>query len=1800
MHSDEEFHHEDEIAITGMAGRFPGAGNIDEFWSNLKNGVESVTFFSDEELSASGVSSTLSGKSNYVRAGAILDDVYLFDASFFGYSPREAEIMDPQHRIFLECAWEAMENAGYDVSANAGRIGVFASASISNYLFYLYSNPELLNSIGSLQIAIGNASDFLPSRVSYKLNLKGPSIAIKTGCSSSLVAVHLACQSLLNGECDITLAGGASIQVPQKAGYLHQEGGIFSPDGHCRAFDARAQGTLPGSGVGIVVLKRLADAVRDRDYIHAIIKGSSVNNDGSMKIGYTAPSVNGQAEVIAEALARAQVEPWTISYIEAHGTGTAVGDPIEIAALVKAFGFAADKQGRCAIGTVKTNFGHLDAAAGIAGLMKTVLSLQHGLLPASLHFEQLNPQIDLADSPFYVNSRLAEWKRGTSPLRAGVSSYSIGGTNAHVILEEAPAREATEKSQAEHLLLISARTDAALQTATVNLLDYLRRHPEVNLADVAYTTQVGRKAFTHRRTLVCRDRDDAVAELERLDPARVSTSARELKDRAVVFLFPGQGAQYVNMGLRFYRSQPVFREQFDRCSEILKAPLKIDLRELIFPSAEKALEAAQQLQQTHLTQPAVFVVEYSLARLWMALGVRPRAMLGHSIGEYVAACLAGVLSLKEALELTAWRGRLMHSMPEGAMLAVALPEGQVRALLGEELSLAAINGHSLCTVAGSIKAVGALELRLLERGIYCRRLPTSHAFHSWMMEPVVQPFIERVGDVKLQSPKIPYLSNVTGTWVAGEEVLDAGYWGTHLRQPVRFAENLSELLKEPDQVLLEVGPGQTLASLVKAHPGKTRETVVLSSLRRGEEKQSDVAELLNTLGELWLSGVPVNWSKLHAHQRRRRIPLPTYPFERQRYRVDPPQRRSRSDSPEASLLKRQDVTDWFYLPSWKRSVPPQLLKLKVRPGEKALWLVFINECRFCSLLVERLERDGQEVISVLAGERFEERNNRLYMIDPSRREDYDALLEGLHAGGRVPQEILHLWQFTPPPEHRELSVESVVLSQERGFNSLLFLAQALAKQHTDETIQITVVSSYIEEVNGEGLLCPEKATVLGPCRVIPKEYPHITCRSIDMTFPEAGTQAEAELVDQLVAEVAAESDETAVAYRGSHRWIQSFEQIRLEGKSRNEIRLRQDGVYLITGGLSGIGFELAQYIARTVRARLIFIEHSSSSEPEESSQWLSTQVDINGGEAERRKIEQLEELDAEVISIRADIADSKPMAKVFTRIFKRFGAIHGVIHAVRSMPGSIIQLKTPEMSASILAPKVKGALVLNALLKETRPDFFVLCSSITSILGEFGRVDDCAANAFLDSFAQSRTAAAGDRPIISINWDAWHVVETVGTQSLSGPRELQGGVRTEAITPDEGLEAFSRILRFPLPQVVVSTRDFHAVVEQHKASTGSNPRRELEDASKLKTAHPRPALASGYCAPRNATEQVLADIWQELFGLEQVGIYDNFFDLGGHSLLAVNLIAQIENRFGQKLHLSTLLERATIEHLAELLLSKQDSTAAPCLISIQPCGSQRPFFCVHPAGGNVLCYTDLARHLGEDRPFYGFQARGLTDKAPPHDEVESMAAQYVEELRKVQPEGPYLLGGWSLGAIVAFEMAQQIQAQGNTVEVLALLDPMKPGPEREDDEPLVLDFVRDLGLSPERIVGASNQLLQLEPDDQLHYILEQARAAHLLPPDVDLLQLRRFFRIFKTNAMAGRSYMPRVYTGRLSLFKASEPYPAHAGETADGWASLATEGVTLYTVPGNHFTMVRDPHVRVLAEQLKACLSNCSSRLVGG
>ncbi len=1487
--------HTQRVAIIGLACRFPGARSPEQFWENLRDGRETVADVPEELLLKAGTPRELLGNPRFVKRMGLMEDRDLFDAAFFGYNPREAELTDPQQRVFLELAWEAVERAGYDPRRCPGPVGVYAGVRLSSYLLYniylggasrgLY--PE------SAECVIGNDKDYLTTRVSYKLGFTGPSFDVQSSCSTSLVAVQLACQSLLSLQCDMALAGGVAI-FPV-GGYLHQEGMILSSDGHCRSFDARADGTVGGSGAGVVVLKRLEDALRDGDRIRAVILGGAMSNDGTRRVGFTAPGVEGQVEAISLAQAMAQVHPDSITYIEAHGTATRLGDPIEVAALKQVFGERTARRHYCAIGSVKSNVGHLDAAAGVAGLIKTVLALEHRQLPASLHFQQPNPELGIEDSPFFVNTELREWQANGTPLRAGVSSFGMGGTNVHLILEEGPPQVSTASRWPWHLLPISAKSRGALEAQSDQLAAFLGRQPDLNLADAAFTLQCGRSHFSHRRLLVCRDAGEAMRLLSNLDPKRTATATAGEQVRPVAFLFSGQGSQYPNMGGELYQVHRVFRRELDRCLELLKPILKRDLLGVLFPAREEQA-AAEALQQTELTQPALFAVEYALAQMWMAHGVQPQAMVGHSIGEYVAATIAGVFSLQDALALVAERGRLMQSLPEGSMLAVSLSEEKVRGLLSDGLSVAVVNAPELCVVSGPSQTVKTMSEELSGQGVSCRLLKTSHAFHSSMMDPIVEQFAARVQQVERSRPRLPFLSNVTGDWIEPAEATNPEYWARHLRGTVRFSRNVQTLLAEGELVTLEVGPGDTLCSLVRQHGELLAGRPVFASLRHPNDRQSDAAFFLEALGKMWLAGVPVDFAPLSEGERRLRLELPTYPFQRRRFWIEPAPSRQ-------PVAKRSEISDWFIAPSWRRAPlpPPEASPGAGYPDRPAL--LFAGDGR-AAKLSEALRAGGQRVVEVFPGSGFASLGPDRYAIDPANPSDFEALARALEAEGSQAWSLLYLWTWgdCQPAEAEKL-----------GFFGLIYMARAFGESRAP--LELLVVTSGLQAVVGGERLDPWKALLVGPNKVIPEEFPQIRCRLVDLAFDAERPELEETAARQLAAELLSKAPHTAVAYRGGYRWVQWFEPVALPPAVAAP--LRQQGVYLVTGGLGGIGLSIAEYLAATLKARLVLVSRSAL--PPREDWQKATEAGDERSARRIAKVLSLEREGAEVLVLSADVADERQMREVLRQASQRFGALNGIIHAAGVAGGGIIGLKEPDAARKVLSPKVSGASVLERLTRGFPLDFFALCSSMTSILPTSGQVDYTAANAFLDALAQAHSADP-HRRFVSINWDTWNEVGmAVDTEVPAQLRQARAESLRLGISPREGVEAFRRALASGLPQLLVCARayDLRLAIQLSERATAAETEQEAgaaepQEATSASGRHARPDLSTDYLAPESEVAKRVAEIWGELLGIERVGLQDNFFELGGHSLLGTQVASRTREAFQIDLPLRAIFEHPTV------------------------------------------------------------------------------------------------------------------------------------------------------------------------------------------------------------------------------------------------------------------------------------------------
>lgn len=1329
------------VAIIGMAGCFPGAANVHQFWQNLCRGVESVHTFTDEELLKAGESPRVFSRPDYVRVAPVLDAIDKFDAGFFGLSPRDASLMDPQHRLFLEVAWHALENAGYAPGADEAPVGVFAACGMNSYMMHhLVTNSHIMRTVGEWLVRhAGNDMNFLSTRASYHMNLKGPSANVQTACSSSLVALHYACQSLFSGECELALVGASTIVLPQDRGYTYKDGEIMSSSGHCRPFDARSDGTLFGSGAGCVVVKRLEQARSDGDNILAIVRGSAINNDGAEKVGYLAPSVEGQTRVVAEALGVAGVQPSAIGFVETHGTGTAVGDPIEIAALASAFDDGHHRAQKCVIGSVKANIGHLGEAAGMASLIKAILCLQHRKLPPTINYQSPNPELNLETTPFEVRTQLTEWLGTGAPLMAGVTSLGAGGTNAHVILEGAPTTRLSPPPSTlrrPELLLVSAKTKEAAQQASGELAEYLSEHADVSLTDAAYTLWRGRKLFPYRTFALASGHAGIVEECA---AAAKNVQLAPTADARVIFMFPGGGAQYEGMGQELYQSEPVYRRAIVECLDLLPQELSERVRQLFFEPAIDGAKDMAQLEAPSLALPALFATEYALAEQLEAWGVRPDAYIGHSMGEYVAACRSGVLQLADALMLVLARGRLFETLPEGAMLSIEMPESQLEPLLGPELSIAAANADTLCVASGPIDAINALERVLRERQVEMTRLHISVAAHSKMLEPILAEFLQICKGVRFGEMRTPFVSTLTGTWITNSEARDPDYWVRHLRHTVRFGDGVRTALGDTHALLIEVGPGRTLASLARMSGAKS----ALTTLRHPNEVASDIRFLLTTVGRAWQNGAPIDFSKLFSDERPRRVPLPGYAFQRQSYWIEPGQRTEAAANDEFQRI--EDLDQWFQVPTWYRAPSPP----KAEQAEHQTWLWFGGPARLAKRVAA--SRQGKTIV-VKAGAAFAKESPLAYVVCPSQKEDWDRLFEELKQQGAMPNQIVHLLGHTSAlvdltSSPGWLMGERYQVLEKRYFGSLLALGQAVARLEVPMTL--SVVANRVFHVDAGPPPEPHKSLLVGPVLVIPREVPHVRCRLVDV----AGRTDET-----LLHELAVAPEQTVVALRGGTRWARRLVPSPIaDGPAKLEM-LPEGCVVVVSGGLGGIGLTLATHLARVKHAKLVLLGRSELPAKSEWQNLVRKKSTPPALVARLKKLLEIEEVGGRVLTFSADVTIEEHIVEVRAAVRAEFGPVDVVIHTAGSIHDSPLELKTMEEAHSVMASKALGAMVLERVFGRDQPSLFVGCSSVSSILGLPGQSDYAAANAFLEAFVEGAPARGKFGRAISIGWNAWRDV----------------------------------------------------------------------------------------------------------------------------------------------------------------------------------------------------------------------------------------------------------------------------------------------------------------------------------------------------------------------------------------------------------------------------------------------------------
>ncbi len=1483
------------IAIIGMAGRFPDAQNIEEYWSNISLGLESIQEFSDEELRAAGIESDVLENPNYVKKGQIFHGYDMFDAAYFGFTPREAEITCPQLRLMLEVALETLEHGGYGDCSKDRNIGVFTGASNSRYfLENIFPNTELRSAMGNMAVKMGCDKDFIATRLAYKLNLTGPSLSLNTACSTSLVAIAQACLNLASNKCDMALAGAASISQFYPGGYLYEEGGIFSPDGHCRPFDEQGAGTRGGNGLGMVLLKRLDRAIADGDTIHAVIKGIGINNDGNRKVGYSAPSMPGQLKAIRDAIQKSGITSDTIDYVETHGTATHLGDPIEISAL--SAGFGSHPNHTCALGSVKANIGHLDAAAGIAGLIKTVQAIKYRQLPPSINFYNLNPKINLENSFFHVNAELKNWPHNGRPRRAAVSSFGIGGTNVHLILEENESLREAKSHRNKKLLLISAKTENDIENLRKKMIGQLLTRDTLSLHDIEYTLHVGREFHDFRQFLVCESHDEAIALLNS-DKNVLSWKAISAgSSLPITFMFPGQGAQYVNMAKGIYEQEPYFRDELDKCSELLKSEIGLDIRELLYPQSG---EATEDINKTIYAQPAIFVVEYCLAKLLMSWGVKPAAMIGHSLGEYVAACLSGVFSLSDALRIIAARARLMQSAKPGCMLSVLLERNQLADLLKDtNCEIAAVNSPTDIVVSGPQDCIDQLKDKLSALEIVNKQLNTSHAFHSHMMDEILDAFKTALESVQFGKMTIPFMSNLSGKPALERLVTTPAYWVNHLRNAVEFSSGIINLSSASKSFFIEVGPGNALTSLVKRHQGIDAK-VVAHLTRHQQSEVDDGTHLLEVIGKLWQSGVDIDWRSFHQFNKCHRVPFSTYPFSHNRYWVDA---KKHLQSPTSA--KKQGIKGLAYVSRWKKQARLEAVQVESTLQHKNV-LMFVHQNEVCDALVSSLRDSGKNVICVYAGEAYTFTSPDNYSIDINSDSDFEELIKAVIATEHPPQQLVYMWGLSQTERnlsHTEFSGDLFEHSQKLGIQGLLKLVKAMLVQRLSD-IQLNIISENIHRVSGCEDISPSNATIIGLQKAMKLECPEISCFQIDLDSAELNNRfAIKSLIKDIAGELLLTERTDDIALRNHRRWQHNFEYAYQDDYASSSARkIREGGVYVITGGLGKVGLNIAEFIARVPNTKIALLNRSAFPATGDWGNWCSEHDEKDKTSRKIKKLERIFASAERVELYQVDVSDCVQLEVVFSKIEEQLGSITGVVHAAGLAHGIMkpIQDVGERDFLDQYQTKVIALHALDKVLTNRKIDFCILTSTLASVLGGLGFSAYAAANAYMDAFAKQKNLH-GNEQWMAINWDRWDFsADEVASSGLS---------------VIEGIKTLEYALTFSdIPQLLFSKRDISVIAESNEEAVDVIGK-SVDLSSRV--------LENEYVAARNDVERDLVKIWQDLLGVETIGVHDNLFALGGHSLLAIQLISKMKNA-GYEILVRELIDTPTIAGVSETLNAQQ-------------------------------------------------------------------------------------------------------------------------------------------------------------------------------------------------------------------------------------------------------------------------------------
>ncbi|WP_103071998.1 hybrid non-ribosomal peptide synthetase/type I polyketide synthase [Aquimarina sediminis] len=1476
-----------EIAVVGMQCRFPGASNVDQFWENLKNGVDSVSTFSDDELREYGISENDVLNPSYVKAKGLIKDAHFFDASFFGFSPNEANVLDPQIRILSQCAYHALEDAGYNFEKEKNKVGVFVGA-IPNINWQLHSfnkaGGQYSEQFSSL---ILNDKDFASTRLSYLLNLHGPSSTVYTACSTSLVSVDMACQSLLTGKCDLSLAGGVALSLPYKSGYLYESGMIMSKDGRTCSFDANATGTVWGDGVGVVVLKRLEDAINDRDNIHAVIKGSGINNDGNRKVGYTAPSVKGQVEVINDALAMAEVAPESISYIEGHGSATSLGDKIEISALKEVFGNVNEGY-KCPIGSVKSNVGHLNTAAGIAGLIKVCLMLKNSQIPPSINYTSPNSILQDPKCPFFVNNSLTKWEQSNFPLRAGVSSFGIGGTNAHLILEKAPDPENQSFDKRQSLVCLSSKTSEGLNILSETLSSFIKKNVEVDISNIAYTLQTGRDHFPIRRSIVFEDIDKLVKEL-----SREGTYEQILEAPKVVMMFPGMGTIYSNLGKDLYLKERTFREAMDDCFRILNAKTGRDFKAILYPE-----NGSQFPQDFQVPQLLVFSFEYALSVLLKSWGITADYVIGYSLGEYVAACVSGVFDLETALDILVERGRLINTLDNGGMIAVPLSKEAIQTYLEKEVYIAIDNGQSV-VVAGSQESLKELKAKLEQNSITTIEINDSYALHSPQMDPIIEEFEQLISKYEFKVPGIPMMSNITGVR-CNENITSSGYWSEHLSRTINFSKGLDTILNESSNtIFLEVGAGNSLSVLARRTSDKKHQLKLVSLAKKAKTKTLDHTYLLKAIGNFWQYGGKVNWKAYHSDQYKNKLSLPTYPFEKKSFSLQLESGLS-SHSNTQDLSKNKDISSWFYIPSWKRLPLLADDTKKAKAKTKNILILGWKEKKSVKTL---LKNDLDTIITATYSDHFKKVNKNKYHLNYDHKEDIVNLFESIDKQGIVLDKIIDITGLTAK-DHNDIK------NLERTVN--LFQAISLSAS-SQSKIDYLVVSSELFSIYGNEKLNPWKSTILSAIKVIPQEIPNVSCRLIEVEREVYKTEKE-KFYKLILDEQRSVSKDKIISYRGASRWVQTVEHYPIHVNKQTDSFVKKNGVYIIVGGLGDIGRSIAKYLLQNFDANVILIGRSQLPD---RSQWQQWQKEHSTDEVISKKIAKIIELESyggTVTAVQADSTSYAEMTQTFLKVKSKFGTVNGIFHSagiITPESFNIVKSINRKQLECHFPVKSEGLAVISRIVEKDPLDFVSVISSLSSFLGGLGMIGYAAANQFMDTMVANENSKGNSTRWITLNYSNWE-----GWEDEFKGLSLTDDILNTFITLDEGEKTFNNLLAKSNDQgqVIISPVHLPSLIDKWDAYDNENSEKGKISKSKQNS---KPFLSNEYLEPSTDLEKKLVQIWEEIFGFGPIGILDDFMELGGDSLKAITMLSHVQGKTAMTMSLQDFFSNTTIQKLCE-------------------------------------------------------------------------------------------------------------------------------------------------------------------------------------------------------------------------------------------------------------------------------------------